>query len=119
MTNEKKNKGGRPPHEPNDITRARVKDMASFGLSQKIIAARIGITSITLVKYYPNELTVAKADRLVEVARTLYGLAIGGDRASCMFILKTQDGWQEVIKAVEDDQDEAAPVSEIKFTVVK
>jgi hypothetical protein len=50
------NKGGRPPHEPDDRTRGIVESAAAFGITQDDIATHLGINADTLRKHYRKEL---------------------------------------------------------------
>ena len=50
------NKGGRPPHEPDERTRAIVESAVAFGITQDDMAAHLGINGDTLRKHYRKEL---------------------------------------------------------------
>lgn len=101
----KKDGKGRPPHEPNEATRAQVSALVSFGIVIGDVASYIGVCEETLRKYYKDEIEKSKIERIGKVGNFLFHAASGsaiedgasyGDclRAS-MFYLKTQAGWRE------------------------
>jgi len=96
-------KRGKKPHAPNDKTREAVRNGCAKGMTQDEIASYMGITSVTLRKYYPNELRQGKyvsvltvADKLFEIAMDTNPATISQQLAASIFILKTQGGWREV-----------------------
>ena len=92
-------------HEPSDQTRAEVAALASFGLPQEDIAAYIGVSHVTLRKYYGEQLKVSSIKANATVGKYLFSLASGqaikngathGDcKAAAMFWAKTRMGWRE------------------------
>lgn len=107
MTERKK--PGPKPHQPTDETRAIVKALASFGVTQDGIGEYLGgMCDDTLRKYYAEELRTAQIDKNMNVANFLYGAAsgaalqspdTGATYADCvraaMFYLKTRANWSE------------------------
>lgn len=89
------------PHVPSPTSRAVVKSAAGLGLPTEMIAVLIGCSDNTLRKYYPDELSVGKAEATFEIAKTLFNRAKNGDLGACIFWLKAQAGWRE--KHVLDD----------------
>jgi hypothetical protein len=95
----------RKAHEPTDKTRSEVTALASFGLPQEDIAAYIGISHVTLRKYYAEQLKVSSIKANAQVGKYLFSLASGqalsngathGDcKAAAMFWAKTRMGWRE------------------------
>jgi len=91
-----KKKMGRPSHKPTEITRANVKELSAFGITQEHIARRLGITVDTLVKHYANELEDGRIDIVMGAANALYHQAVEMMiPASTMFLLKTRGRWRE------------------------
>lgn len=94
-----------PLHQPTDETRAEVRALASFGVTQEDIATFIGISKPTLAKYYSDELRVSSIKANATVGKYLYNLASGmalkngathGDCSrAAMFWAKTRMGWRE------------------------
>ena len=84
-------------YEPNDKDRAIVKAMASYGIPQEDIGKVIGISHVTLRKYYEAELEIASIQANAKVAETCYAMATSGQvPAATFFWLKTRAGWREV-----------------------
>jgi len=83
-------------YEPNDKDRAIVKAMASYGVPQEDIGRVIGISHVTLRKYYEVELSNAAIQANAKVAETCYAMATSGQvPAATFFWLKTRAGWRE------------------------
>ena len=51
-----KKRNGRPPYEPSDKDRERVKAMTAYGIPGRLTAQLIGCGYTTLHKYYREEL---------------------------------------------------------------
>jgi hypothetical protein len=82
---------------PTDKDRSIVKAMASYGIPQEDIGRVIGISHVTLRKYYEAELDTAGIQANAKVAETCYALATSGHcPAATFFWLKTRAGWREV-----------------------
>ena len=83
-------------YKPNDKDRAVVKALAAYGVPQEQIGARIGISHVTLRKYYQSELDLSAMEANAKVAETCYQMATGGQHpAATFFWLKTRAGWRE------------------------
>lgn len=82
-------------HKPTDKTRGRVEAFAAYGVPQEFIAKELDISPKTLRHHYREELDHGLSKATAQVAQTLFKLAVGGDKASCMFWLKTRAGWYE------------------------
>ena len=94
-----KNKGGRPPHKPTAETIKEVKALASFGVPQTEIAKYIGISHVTLEKYYRDILDTSAIKANSLVAQSLFKKTQGngqGAVTACIFWLKARAGWKEV-----------------------
>jgi len=83
-------------YETNDKDREVVKAMASYGVPQEDIGRVIGISHVTLRKYYTPELETAAIRANAKVAETCYAMAVSGTNpAATFFWLKTRAGWRE------------------------
>ena len=88
----------KPPHEPTEKDRTAVETMASFGIPELDIAKVIGISLMTLRKWYMDELETGGIKANTMVAQSLYQKALGngnGAVAACIFWLKVRAGWVE------------------------
>jgi len=92
-------------HIPDEVTKAQVEALASFGMAQEKIASYIGINDKSLRKHYSEELENAASRKHLQVAKFLFDAASGDAlqkgatysdclRAS-MFFAKTQMRWAE------------------------
>jgi hypothetical protein len=109
-------------YEPNDKDRAVVKALAAYGVPQEQIGARIGISHVTLRKYYQSELDLSAMEANAKVAEFLFqsciatvkehGKEIPDPRFSnCRFFwLKTRAGWREVERIEHVGGDGEGPV---------
>jgi hypothetical protein len=70
------NKGGRPPHEPDERTRAIVESVVAFGITQDDIAAHLGINGDTLRKHYRKELNEGVFKAHMKVGGVILDLAL-------------------------------------------
>lgn len=95
------NPTGRPPFEPTDEQRRLVEQLASFGLKHEEIGAVIGISHVTLAKYFENELATASVKANAKVAHSLFKKCLEGDNTAMIFWLKTRAGWKETPQSVE------------------
>jgi len=86
---------GRPPHKPTAATRKQVDAMAGYGIPQFDIARVLGISVITLLKYYREELETAAIRANAAVAQSLWRMATNGNVAAAIFWAKTRMQWTE------------------------
>lgn len=85
-------------HTPTPTTKGLVEAMLRSGVPQQTIADAIGISRTALVNAYAEEIKLAHALAVSNVAKTLYEKAMNGDNACLIFYLKTQGrryGWAE------------------------
>lgn len=85
-------------YAPNEKDRAVVQALAAYGVPQEDIGKRIGISHVTLRKYYERELEMSGMEANSKVAETLYACAINPDprhNNARFFWLKTRAGWRE------------------------
>jgi hypothetical protein len=95
------------PHEPNELSRQRVKDLSAFGIRQESIAKMVGVSVPTLEKYYRDELDTGLDEANAQVANTLFQMAISGQSPSSTFFwLKTRGGWRETDKSDNNGKEE-------------
>ena len=95
-------------YEPNEKDRAVVTAMASYGIPQEDIGKQIGVSHVTLRKYYESELEMSAPRADAKVAEMLFQSCIATIREngkdipdprfnSCRFFwLKCRAGWREV-----------------------
>lgn len=87
---------GRPPHEPTEKNRAIARTLSGFGIPQDQIAAEIGVSAPTLVKYYREDLDAGLRQANAKVAQSLFKKATGdGSQAvtAAIFWAKCRMGW--------------------------
>ena len=86
----------RAAYQPTDKDREIVKAMASYGVPQEDIGRVIGVSHVTLRKYYAPEIETAAVQANAKVAETCYQMAVSGKMpAATFFWLKTRAGWRE------------------------
>ena len=88
----------RPPHEPDEKTRAQVSALVVAGVTQEGICRVLEIDEKTLRKYYREELEKSLEKTVGNVVNTLVQKALAGDTTSIIFFLKTRGkkyGWSE------------------------
>ena len=96
---QKKGKGSRPYHKPNDATRKVVLAAIGMGMEQTKVSLLLDINPKTLRKFYRHELDTGVARANFSVAMSLYGRAISGkDTIAGIFWLKARDGWVDTVK---------------------
>lgn len=84
-------------HIPNYDTRELVKKYAERGTRHDDIARLIGVSDVTLRKYYRTELDTALIIATQIVADTLFSVATQDRNVTALiFWLKTQARWREV-----------------------
>lgn len=88
-------KGGRPPHEPDEVTRASVEAMAGCGIPEADIAKVIRIDPKTLRKHYRDELDTGHIRANAQVAQSLYEQATTGNVTAAIWWSKARMGWRE------------------------
>ena len=94
------NKGGRPPHEPDERTRGIVESAAAFGITQDDIATHLGIGGDTLRKHYRKELDEGVFKAHMRVGGVILDLALRSKdetvkfRAASFYAARRM-GWKE------------------------
>lgn len=91
-------KGGRPAHAPTEESRRQVEAMALRFLSQKSIAAIIGLSEDTLRKHYPAELDIGGARAELAVRDGLHKLAQKGNARALIHLSKAKLGDSEKVQ---------------------
>lgn len=87
---------GRPPHEPTDADRAKVKALAAYGTPQEQIARVFDIDSKTLRLHYRDELDLGVIEANAQVAKTLFSQATReGNTTAAIWWTKSRMGWKE------------------------
>lgn len=93
-----KKKTTKPPHNPTDAERHRVKTMTGMGIVQDDICEIIGISKPTLRKYYRHEIDTGSAEANAAVAQSLFKQATNKDKpnvVAAIFWLKARAGWRD------------------------
>jgi len=94
-------------HVPTPHSRQTVRDLISFGVSRKSIAAYLKIQLSTLSKNYTDELECGLVHANMMVAKKLYEKALEGDTTSILFWLKTRGRWVEPEKVQQKPQQDS------------
>lgn len=90
------NVGGRPPHQPTDADRAKVKALAAYGTPQEQIARVFDIHVQTLRTHYRDELDLGVIEANAQVAKTLFSQATKeGNTTAAIWWTKSRMGWKE------------------------
>lgn len=94
-----------PPiqHEPTPQTRRQVEMLCAYGIKHDDIAALIGVSDVTLRKYYREELDLGTAKITAQVANSLIKKALSDDpsivnasvNAGKYFLDRRAPGWSE------------------------
>ena len=95
-----KNKGGRPAHQPTDVIRTQVETMAGYGITEDDIALSVGLSDVTLRKYYDQELRMGHIKANSQIAQSLFKKATSDGPQSvtaAIFWAKTRMGWRETV----------------------
>ena len=83
-----------PAHAPSDVTRKQAQQAAGFGLPQDQIGALLGISDVTLRKFYPEELALGRAMASAAVGESLFRRAVSGeDTTAAIWWSKCQMRW--------------------------
>lgn len=82
MAKKPTNTGGRPPFKPTAAQRRQVSIAAAGGMRVADMALALGISDVTLRKYFEVELSQGAACRRMEVLAALYAAAKRGSSAA-------------------------------------
>lgn len=92
-------------HVPTAYTRRQVELLKCYGLVHAAIAHVIGISAMTLEKWYPAELEHGKHKTNAMIAHRLFDVAMRGEGDSAVramiFWLKTRAGWSESLGSLQ------------------
>lgn len=113
-------KMGRPPYEPTEEGRKLARTLSAVGIPFEDIAAKLEISSDTLVKYYKADLDAGRIDANAAIGQTLFQQAKNGNTAAAIFWLKTRARWKET-HTLEHSGPDGAPieVSGIQIKLVR
>jgi hypothetical protein len=75
---DKNRKAGRPAFQPDQRMRRLVASAAGTGNLHRDIAAGLGISRTTLLKYFPGELSTGACARRLEVIAAMFASAMKG-----------------------------------------
>jgi hypothetical protein len=95
--------GGRKPHQPTDVTRRAVERFSAMGQTQVQICQVMGMSEVTLRKFYHEELKTAAIKANADVAQSLFYQAVGGPKrdwtravtTAGIWWSKSRMGWKE------------------------
>jgi len=92
-------KVGKKPYQPTDKDRATVKALIGYGSTQDETAAVLGISDVTLRKYFEREIQLAVIESNAAVAQSLFKMATRGNNvAAAIFWLKVRAGWKDPLQ---------------------
>lgn len=86
---------GRPRHIPSAASRERVVISSGLGISNDQVAAILGISLTSLLKYYESDIRLGRAKASAEIADSLFNKAKNGDTAALIWWTKAQMKWTE------------------------
>ena len=82
--------------KPNDDQRRQVMMLAGFGFNQQTIGTFIGISHVSLRRYFRRELDIGPTEANLRVANALYKNATtNGNVTAQIFWMKSRMGWRE------------------------
>jgi hypothetical protein len=94
-----KRRQGNQPYQPTDKDRATVKALIGYGSTQDETAAVLGISDVTLRKYFEREIQLAVIESNAAVAQSLFKMATRGNNvAAAIFWLKVRAGWKDPLQ---------------------
>jgi hypothetical protein len=104
--------GHRPPYEPTDKDRLTVKVMVAGGIEQTAIAGVLGISHVTLRKYFRREIDTGAAEIGAQIVASLITMAVGQKPApgrnavtpnvnAAKWYTQARMGWSERITVVD------------------
>ena len=94
----KKRGRGQPKKTFSEEQRIRIKELAGYGIPQKIIASMMEVDRGTLRIHCAHELKTGSHSATADVAGKLYSLAMDGNVAACIFWMKARAGWSERVE---------------------
>lgn len=100
---------GRPPYEPTDELRAKVKAAVGFGMKVEQIAILIGVSYSTLLKYYGEEIALGRVNMEFQLTGKMYAMAMAGHFGALQYLDKTRNGHVERVK-LEHSGPDGAPI---------
>jgi hypothetical protein len=86
---------GRPRHIPSAASRERVVISSGLGIPNDQVAAILGISLTSLLKYYESDIRLGRAKASAEIADSLFNKAKNGDTAALIWWTKAQMKWTE------------------------
>src|SRR5574343_778505 len=85
---------GRPPYEPNDQDRVKIKFLIISGVPVAKAAEILGVSKTIIYKHYKKEVQNAAAEATAQVAGNLYRMT-KTNPAAAIFWMKTSAKWRE------------------------
>lgn len=93
---------GRPPYEPTELDKKRVRIMAAAGIGSRKMAEALGVGVNTLYKHYKKDIQTAAVDLNSQVVANLFNQT-KDSAAAAIFWCKTRLGWREHNQESEGD----------------
>lgn len=87
---------------PDETERRTVEAMALAGYRAEDIAEVLGCCRDTVFRHYGEALKTHSQVAIAKVAQTLFRIALDGNPAACMFILKCRARWKETAPEADD-----------------
>jgi len=82
--------------KPNDDQRRQVMMLAGFGFNQQTIGTFIGISHVSLRRYFRRELDIGPTEANLRVANALYKNATtNGNVTAQIFWMRSRMGWKD------------------------
>lgn len=97
-----------PAHQVSEESKAEVRALKSFGITDEDIAKYLGISVDTLTKYYKYDLAIGRIKANAEVASKLFKNATENENVTAqIFWLKTRARWRtEDNKSMQESNEE-------------
>ena len=99
----------RPEHVPTDKNRELVRALAKWGVRVDDIAVQLGVTKVTLYKYYRDDIDAGIAEANAALGKTAYQMAMDGNTQIMIFLLKCRMGYKDTTK-IECSGPDGAPI---------
>ncbi|MGF6633539.1 hypothetical protein [Paraburkholderia sp. MM6662-R1] len=113
-------RNGRPPYEPTDGDRQKVKTLVGIGVPQADICKVMQISKPTLRKHFKSEIETGQLEADIALRQSLFRMATSKTKPApgvAIFLAKVRLGMKEPPQSVELTGKDGAPV-ENRTTVV-
>ena len=94
---------GRPPHEPTEETRRRVRALSGYGVRHEIICHDIQVSIATLYKYYREDLDTGDSQAQGIIGQSMFDRGTKDkDTTALIWLTKTRMGWKDISRVEQD-----------------